>query len=137
MRDDDVNCEALKERLRQGRELTRDDSAHLDDCDACTDAWLTAALEAKPEVQIPVDFAARVAANLPSPAPRSATKRRPRNWGLATAMAMIGVFLAVFFAGPSSANSPPNAWLGPLFLFLVTGEIAGLALWLGPRWMGR
>jgi hypothetical protein len=133
MRNDGMNCEALQTVLRQGRELTRAESAHLDECDACMDAWLTAALDEKPEVAIPTDFAARVAARLPAQPAQRATTRRPQHLGLTAAVAVIAVLLAVWFSGPA----PMNSWVGLLFVMLVASEVAGLALWLGPGWMGR
>jgi hypothetical protein len=137
MRDDSVNCGALQRALREGREVTRDQFAHVDGCDACMDVWLTTALEDKPEVAIPADFAERVAAGLPALSPPRAFGRKPRHWGLAAAVAMVTVLLAVCFTGSAPANLPVNSWIGPVFLFLVTAEIAALALWLGPRWSGR
>jgi predicted anti-sigma-YlaC factor YlaD len=133
MRDDSVNCEKLQKMLRDGHEPRTDESAHLEDCDACMDVRLSLALEAKPEVRIPADFAARVAAMAPARRRRQPIIRTQRHWGLAAAMAVVTVLLMVCFRGPSSTNS----WIGPVFLFLVTGEIAALALWLGPRWMRR
>jgi predicted anti-sigma-YlaC factor YlaD len=133
MRNDGMNCETLQRTMRDGRELTKEESAHLDECDACMDVWLTQALDAKPEVMVPADFAARVAAKVPVRQQKQPIARMQRSWGLATAMAVVTVLLVVCFRGPGSASS----WLGLVFLFLVTAEIAGLALWLGPRWMGR
>jgi hypothetical protein len=133
MRDDGMNCEALQKALRQGCELTRDQSAHIDECDACMETWLTAALEAKPAVRIPDDFAARVSAGLPAHPAKRATTRRPQHLGLTTAVAFITVLLAVWFSGAT----PMNSWVGLLFVMLVASEVAGLALWLGPGWMRR
>jgi hypothetical protein len=132
-----VNCEALQRELREGRgltpELTKEHSAHVDECDACMDVWLTLALDAKPEVAIPADFAALVAAMAPAlPAKREAL-RTPRRWGVISAMAVVTVLMMVCFAGPA----PTNSWVGLVFVMLIASEIAGLALWLGPRWMGR
>ena len=133
MRDDGVNCENLQKMLREGHEPRKDESAHLEDCDACMEVWLSVALDAKPEVRIPADFAARVAAMAPARRQKQPIARPQRPWGLATAVAMVTVLLIICFRGPAPANS----WIGPVFLFLVTGEIAALALWLGPRWMRR
>ncbi|MBV8113711.1 MAG: hypothetical protein JO300_03150 [Silvibacterium sp.] len=132
MRDDSVNCEALQRALREGREVTREQSAHVDGCDACMDVWLTTTLENKPEVAIPADFPARVAAKLPDRPNHRAAVRRPRYWGLATAFVIVTVVLVVCF----SNLTPLNSWIEVLFITLVTIEVAGLALWLGPRWSG-
>jgi hypothetical protein len=140
MRDDSMICEALQRTLRESRGLTSEQVAHIDECDACMDAWLTGVLDQKPKVMIPEDFAARVSTALPVRPPQRAIKRRPR-WGLAAAVMVVTLLLVVWFAGPTPANSfanaPAHSWIGLVFLFLVTGEITALALWLGPRWMGR
>ena len=133
MRDDGISCEALERALHEGRKLTQEELAHVESCDECMDVWLTLALEAKPEVAIPENFAARVAAGLPRRQAKRAVLRGNRNWGLVTAMAVVTVLMAVGFAGPPPANS----WVGLVFISVVATEIAGLALWLGPRWMGR
>ena len=133
MRYDGVNCEGLQRAMRDVRKLTTKESAHLDECDACMDVWLTVALEAKPDVAVPADFAARVAAGLPPRQEKRALLRGYRHWGFITAMAVVTVLLTVGFAGPSPANS----WVGIVFLSIVATEIAGLALWLGPKWSGR
>jgi hypothetical protein len=132
MRDDRVNCENLQRAMREGRELTQAELAHINECDACADAsmdaWLTAALDRKPEVAIPVDFAARVAAGLPPRPPRHETAR-----SVICAMVVALVVLVLCFAG----RNPASSWVGVVFVMLVASEIAGFALWLGPRWLGR
>ena len=133
MRDDSMNCEALERALHEGRKLTKEQLAHVENCDECMDVWLTLALEAKPEVAVPADFAARVAASVPPRREKRATLRVPRHWGLITAMAVVTVVLVVGFPSPKPANS----WVGLGFVMVVASEIAGLALWLGPKWMGR
>ena len=133
MRDDGMNCEALERALHEGRKLTVEELAHVEGCDECMDVWLTLALEAKPEVAVPADFAARVAGAVPAHQPRRQRARAPRHWGLATAMAVVTVLLIVCF----TASAPANNWVGLVFLSVVATEIAGLALWLGPGWTGR
>ena len=133
MRDHGVNCEELQRTLREGRELAPEQSEHIDECDVCMDAALTAMLDTKPAVAIPANFAARVAAMAPARPEKCETVRTPRHWGVISAMAIVTVILMVCFAGPKPANS----WVGLVLVMLVTAEIAGLALWLGPRWMGR
>ena len=133
MRDDGLNCEALERVLHEGRKLTAVELAHVENCDECMDVWLTLALEAKPEVAIPENFASRVAACLPARQEKRAALRMPRHWGLITAMAVITVLMAVGFVG----SPPANTWVGVVFVSVVATEIAGLALWLGPRWMGH
>jgi len=138
---DGVNCEKVQRGLREGHELTRLELAHVDECDTCADAsmdaWLTAGLDAKPEVVIPADFAARVAAMAPARAEKRQMARTPRHWkypwGVISAMAVVTVLLVVCFAGPLQLSY----WVETTFVLLVATEIAGLALWLGPRWLGR
>ena len=133
MRDDRMNCEALERAMHEGRKLTAQELEHVENCDECMDVWLTLALEAKPEVAIPLDFAARVAASVPPRREKREALRMPRHWGLITAMAVATVVLMVGFPG----LKPVNSWVGLVFVMVVASEIAGLALWLGPRWMGR
>jgi hypothetical protein len=97
------------------------------------DAWLTLVLDAKPEVEIPADFAARVVAGLPARSERQSAVRAQRPWGVISGMAVVLVLLVLCFAGPA----PANPWVGLVFVMVVASEIAGLALWLGPRWTGR
>jgi len=137
MHDDGVNCRAVQQALREGRELIGEQSVHFDECEACRDAymdaWLTAALDAKPEVAIPADFAARVAAMAPARPEKRARVRTPRYWGVISAMAIVTVILIVCFA----SSKPANSWVSLVLVMLVTAEIAGLALWLGPTWIRR
>jgi hypothetical protein len=123
-----VNCESLQRILfEQQRELTADEAAHLSACDECMDVLLTVSLEARPEVEVPENFAAQVAARLP--AERPVPSRRPRHAGLTTAMVFVGVLLVVCFA----AAKPADSWVATAFVLLVATEIAGIALWLAPR----
>ncbi len=133
MHDDSMSCEALERALHEGRKLTARKLAHVENCDECMDVWLTLALEAKPEVAIPENFASRVAVGLPPRQAKRAMVRGSQHWGLVTAMAVVTVVLMVGFPGPK----PLNSWVGLVFVMVVASEIAGLALWLGPRWMGR
>ena len=112
MRDDGMNCKTIQRAMRDGRGLAEAETAHVDECEGCTDAWLTLALDTKPEVTVPENFAARVAAMASAGSEKRRTARMPRHWGVISAMAFVTVML-------------------------VASEIAGLALWLGPRWLGR
>jgi len=133
MRDHGVNCEELQRAVLEGRGLTREQSDHIETCDACMDAVLTAMLDTKPDVEIPVDFAARFVAGLPERPEKQSAPRTQRPWGVISAMAVVLAVMVVCFAGSPAANS----WVGLVFVMLIATEIAGLALWLGPRWMGR
>lgn len=130
---DAITCVELGRKLEQRRALTAAESAHVESCDTCLEAWLDAtvvqALDAKPEVRVPADFAARVTSQLP--AKRSAVRgarRLERQWGLTTAILLVAVGLvAAALADPSGFNSR----MGLVFLALVVSEIAGIGLWLG------
>ncbi len=124
---DTVNCEALQRALfEQQRELTADEAAHLSACEECMDVLLTVSLEEKPEIAVPADFAARVAAGLP---PKPVKSHAPRHAGLIAAMVFVFVLLVVCFANAK----PTDGWIQLVFVVLVATEIAGLALWLGRR----
>ncbi|MGH9587216.1 MAG: hypothetical protein ACRD3F_09715 [Acidobacteriaceae bacterium] len=127
---DAVSCAEFKAALKLGRTLTAQKTAHAVRCDDCREAWLDAtvvlALEGKPEIQVPADFAARVSQRLP--AKRAATRRA--GWGLMTAILLVATGLAAMaFAKPVAVNT----WIGIAFMALVVSEIAGIALWLGGR----
>jgi hypothetical protein len=136
-----VNCAAIQQALRQSpgptHTLTAAESAHVEGCDACLEAWLdttvTKALNTKPDVRIPSRFAARIAAQIPpkrgaSAAPRSLAPGYERHWGLLTAILLVASgLLAAAFADPGGLRTR----MGVIFMLLVASEIAGIALWLG------
>lgn len=127
----------LRESPRQTHTLTGDESSHVEGCDACLEAWLetmvTQALDAKPEVQIPEDFAKRVAAQVPAkqePArvTEGDSRRNGRHWGLLTASVLVaGGLIATAFADPTGWSTR----VGVIVTLIVASEIAGIALWLG------
>jgi hypothetical protein len=128
-----INCDELRQALKQGRALTTAESAHVEGCDSCLEAWLdatvTQALDAKPEVKIPADFAARVARGLSAKRGAvGASRERSPHWGLATASLLVAAgLIAMAVADPVRVNT----WVGVVFVTLVVSEIAGIALWLG------
>lgn len=130
-----MSCERLRPMLEQGRALTAAESVHVEGCNACLEAWLdatvTKALYTKPEVPIPADFAARVAARLPEKSGHFLPSRGyDRPWGLLAAILLVVVGLvAMAVADPVGLNTR----LGMIFMGLVVTEIAGIALWLGPK----
>jgi hypothetical protein len=130
-----MSCDHIQQSLRDGHPLTAAESAHARSCDSCLEAWLdstvTQALDAKPEVGIPANFAARVASNLPEK-PIAAPRPIPRapHWGLTTATLLIAIgMVAMAVAHPVGINT----WTGIVFLSLVVTEVSGIALWLGRR----
>jgi hypothetical protein len=129
-----MNCAKIQSELRCSGALSAADTAHMEDCDVCLEAWLdatvTQALDAKPEVHIPADFAARVAARVAAQrkAPVAPRVGAPRSWGLLTAILLVAVGLvAMAMADPGALNTR----MGAVFMLLVASEIAGIALWLG------
>jgi hypothetical protein len=128
-----MTCAALRRKLEEKHALAAAESAHVESCETCLEVWLdvtvTEALNAKPEVRVPADFAAQVAAQLPEK--RSVVRGargRERHWGLITAILLVAVGLvAAGVADPSGLNSR----MGLIFMALVVSEIAGIALWLG------
>lgn len=132
---DAMNCEQLRNAISQKCALTAVEAAHVDGCDACLEAWLDAAvvqaLEVRPAVRIPADFAERVAARKldgrgVGKGPR--TKAYRQHLGLLTAGLLVASGLTtVAFADPTAMNTP----MGSLFILLIAIEIAGIGLWLG------
>lgn len=131
-----VNCEDLQAELRL-RALTVAESEHVESCKACFEAWLdvtvTQALDTKPAVKIPVDFATRVAAHLPEKPSAPAGTRGPmiqsgRHWGLITATVLVACgLIGTAIADPAGLTTR----MGVIFLLIAASEIAGIALWLG------
>lgn len=126
---DEISCDAVRQGLARARTLTAAELAHVEVCESCLDAWLdatvTQSLDAKPEVWIPADFAARVVERLPDK--RSAVRRTP-HWGLITAVLLVAAgLIATAVADPSGVNTR----MGMILMTLVVTEIAGIALWLG------
>ena len=124
-----IPCDELRAALRRGGALTAAEAAHVEGCGECLEAWLdqtvTEALDAKPVVEVPAGFAARVAAGLPQ---KRMAARRDGHWGLTTASLLVAVGLfAAAFADPAMMKTE----MGVVFAALVVTEIAGIALWLG------
>lgn len=134
-----LSCEQLRASMAQGRALNAAERAHMERCEACLDAWVCDALESKPEVRIPADFAARVAAALPETrgaareshgGEHTGVRTYVRQWGLMTAIALVAVGL---IAMPVADPTVLNTRMGLVFVGIVASEIAGIALWLGTR----
>lgn len=138
-----TECEGVRRALLQRRELTAEERAHAERCGVCADAVMEteieAALEAKPEVVIPAEFAARVALRA------RGEKRGARRWAQqkvahgrwrhAGRNAAVGLVLVLLAA---VTMSDPQWWTAtgtvPMMLMLMlAGEVAGIALWLGLR----
>jgi hypothetical protein len=133
-----MSCQEMQQIMRRSCGLTAAERAHVDRCETCLDAWLDATvtwvLDAKPEVEIPGKFAARIAAGLPAKRNAVSAPRSPsRHWGLFTAILLVAMGMtAMAIADPVRMNT----WIGVMFTVLVVAEIAGIALWLGTRHPG-
>ena len=141
-RGDMVNCEQVRSAMAQERALSPAESAHVEGCETCMEAWLdiavTQALDDKPEVRVPADFAARVAAGLPEQRAarelQGSARMYERHWGLITAVLLVAIGLvAMAVADPKGFNTQ----LGLVFIAIIVSEIAGIALWLGTGRIGE
>lgn len=134
-----LSCEQLRSAIALDRALTAAERAHVEVCETCLEALVCHGLESKPEVKIPVDFAARVAAVLPQKRggerqlrgqEHTEFRTHGRQWGLMTAIALVAVgLMAMPFAEPTVLNTP----MGLVFIGIAASEVAGIALWLGTR----
>lgn len=130
-----VSCSEFQQWLSQTNAPTAAELSHMRACGTCLESWVdttvTKALEAKPEVEIPAGFAARVTESLPAKRPvKSAPQARTPHWGLTTAIVLLAVgMIAMAIADPIRIRT----WTGALFVTLVVSEISGIALWLGYR----
>lgn len=138
-----TECEGVRGSLLARRELTAAERVHAETCAVCADALMEteieAALEVKPEVAVPAEFAARVAM-------RAREEKSVRRWvqgglrkrwprrhvGLDAAVGLLLVLLAVV------TMSDPHWLMGAgtarmELMLVLAGEVAGLALWLGLR----
>jgi len=92
------------------------------------EAAITRALDRKPEVRIPVDFAARVRAALP--AQPKVQARRSVGQGVAGVAAM-GLVLALCWLAPHARPSFESVAFDLEMVLVV--ELMGVAAWLGMR----
>ena len=91
------------------------------------DARITLALETAPQLNVPPDFAARVAAQLPPLTPITLT---PRGYGRSAAMICMCVLLALIFVFAHRAGASPLwTWMEGIFC----AQFALVAVWLGVR----
>lgn len=128
-----ITCGDLQARLRESGTITDLESAHVEHCDECLQTWLeatvTQALDAKPAVKIPPDFAAGVAAQVPEKRrARMQTRDSKSHWGLITAAVLVASgMIGTAIADPTGLTTR----MGVIFLVIAASEIAGIALWLG------
>ncbi len=91
------------------------------------DARITLALETAPKPEIPLDFAARVAAQMPPLTPVTLT---PRGYGRNAAILCMAVLLALIFVFANRAGASP-LWTSIEWIFCV--QFALVAVWLAVR----
>lgn len=90
------------------------------------DARLVQALETRPELSVPADFAARIASQLPEQRPVLLTPRYyGRNAMVISMVVLVAALLAL--ALHSAGNSP--LWIA--LEWIVCAQIVSLAVWLG------
>jgi hypothetical protein len=114
----------MNEDLQHHRQTTdaADPAANLD-------ARILRALEHLPEVQIPANFAARVAAN--APAAKTRITLRPTHYGRNAMIAAMLVLFAVLLAfAPRSVGGSP-LWLALNWIFCA--QFLALGVWFGLR----
>jgi hypothetical protein len=91
------------------------------------EARIALALETPAQCDIPPDFAARVAAQLP---PLTAVNLTPRGYGRNAAIASLAVLLTLIFAFAHRAGASP-LWTSMEGIFCV--QFALVAVWLAVR----
>lgn len=88
------------------------------------DAKIALALETPPRLEIPPDFAARVAAQMP---PLTQVTLTPRGYGRIAAMICMAVLLALIFVFAHRAAASP---LGTSMEWIFCAQFALVAVWL-------
>jgi len=92
------------------------------------EAGITRALDRKPEVVVPADFAARVRAALPAQ-PKVRTERSVGR--IAAGVATVGLVLALCVLAPHARPGVQNMAFALEMVLVV--ELVGVAAWLGMR----
>jgi hypothetical protein len=96
------------------------------------DQRLIHALEIAPQPQVPSDFAARVASQLPARRPVSVT---PTHYGhYAMLGSMVLLLVALLFLAPQPTN---GSAFGLTFQWILCAQFIGLAVWMSARRHGR
>ena len=95
------------------------------------EAGITRALDRKPEVVVPTDFAARVRAALPAQ-PKVRTQRSVGR--IAAGVATVGLVLALCVLAPHARPGVQNMAFALEMVLVV--ELVGVAAWLGMRRSG-
>ncbi len=91
---------------------------------------VTRALERVPEVTVPADFAARVAAQVPK---RSEMAARPARYGwMAMRISMAALVIALLAVAMHATGR--SSVLGIALEWVLCAELVGLAIWLSGAW---
>ncbi|HTC76519.1 MAG TPA: hypothetical protein VK684_13145 [Edaphobacter sp.] len=101
----------------------------LNTADAEMDRRLTRALEARPVVDIPANFAARVARQLPERKPIELTPTHYGRRAMVVCMVVLGVALLVGFVLLGAAVPPMVQVIG----WILYAQFLGLVVWFGMR----
>ncbi len=101
----------------------------LNAADAEMDQRLTRALEARPAVDIPADFAARVARQLPERRPVALTPTHYGRRAMVICMVVLGMTLLVGFVMRGVAVPPMVQVVG----WILYAQFLGLVVWFGVR----
>jgi len=101
----------------------------LNTADAEMDQRLTRVLEARPVVNIPVDFAARVARQLPERKPIALTPTHYGRKTMVVCMVVLGVALLAGFVLCGVAVPPVVQVIG----WILYAQFLGLVVWFGMR----
>jgi hypothetical protein len=134
MREDSLNCDQMRQLLQRTSfaDLTPAQQEHLAGCDQCMELLVSEALEAKPQIAIPENFAARVAAGLPPPPNPRRSRLRPQ-YGRVVAFASLGILVAgmasIAVVSPQWLVANRAIWL--LIETLTLAETGAIAYWLG------
>ncbi len=95
------------------------------------DERLIRALEARPEVSIPANFAARVASQLPA---KKAVSLTPTHYGRnAMLISMVALAIALLALALRSAD---RSTLGLTMEWILCGQFLSIAVWSGTRRQG-
>jgi hypothetical protein len=103
-------------------------SEHMNEADSI-DARLTRALERKPAVDVPADFAVRVAGKAPV---RRVVAVPAARYGLAAAR--IGMGILVIALVVLAMRSTSHTAVGAALQWVLCAELVVLAVWLGGVW---
>ena len=102
---------------------------NMPDADAAMEQRLIRALETRPAVQIPTDFAARVASQLPDRRPIALTPTHYGRKAMMICMVVLGVALLAAFALYGMAVPPFVQVTG----WILYAQFLALVVWFGMR----